>query len=70
MEKKNAELRLENYQMAIQNEKLRNKAEQLNQEKQALLSQLKQKLLEANALQLNTSSTSASAHNKSNKPHP
>ncbi|KAG6436368.1 hypothetical protein SASPL_101265 [Salvia splendens] len=63
MEKQNEKLRRENYLMAIENEKLRKRAELLNQEQQVLLSQLKQKLLEASALQLNTSSTSDSAHN-------
>lgn len=73
MERQNSELYMENCEMMRENERLRKKAERLNQENQALLSELKQRLLEANAkkkseLHLKTSSTSAAAHNKCNKP--
>ncbi|KAL0317247.1 UNVERIFIED_CONTAM: protein LITTLE ZIPPER 4 [Sesamum angustifolium] len=49
MEKQNAELYMENCQMIRENERLRKAAEQLNQENQALLAELKQKqrILEA-----------------------
>ncbi|GFP90474.1 hypothetical protein PHJA_001191300 [Phtheirospermum japonicum] len=42
----------ENCQMVRENEGLRKKAEQLNQENQKLLSELKRKLLEANDKQI------------------
>lgn len=44
MEKLNTELYYKNCHIIKENEKLRKKAEQLNQENQQLLSQLKQKL--------------------------
>ncbi|KAL8050566.1 hypothetical protein ABFX02_06G089000 [Erythranthe guttata] len=62
--------------MMRENERLRKKAEQLNKENQALLSELKQKLLEATTkqiseLQLKASSTSSgTANKKSNKARP
>ncbi|KAJ4720609.1 Protein LITTLE ZIPPER like [Melia azedarach] len=44
MEKMNTQLYLQNCYIIQENEKLRRKAQQLNQENQALLSELKQKL--------------------------
>lgn len=77
MEKQNSELYMENCEMVRENERLREKAERLNQENQALLSELKQRLLvlEANVkhkteLHLKTTSTSATPHNKGSKPRP
>ncbi|GKA20742.1 little zipper 4-like protein [Tanacetum coccineum] len=72
MEKLNSELYVRNCQIFEENEKLRRKAQQLNQENQALLSELKQKLgdpnyaqkLKLNDLQLGSSSQK---ENKSSK---
>ncbi|KAK4835319.1 hypothetical protein QYF36_008250 [Acer negundo] len=72
MEKLNAKLFLENYSIIQENEKLRRKAHQLNQENQALLSELKQKLSKGcsksncNSDQ-NVSSTSSQNSGKSSK---
>ncbi|XP_047968507.1 protein LITTLE ZIPPER 3 [Salvia hispanica] len=44
MEKANSELSMENYCIMQENERLRKKAELLNQENQTLLYQLKQRL--------------------------
>ncbi|GMP22287.1 hypothetical protein CsSME_00000371 [Camellia sinensis var. sinensis] len=44
MEKLNSQLYLQNCQIIQENEKLRKKAQRLNQENQVLLSELKQKL--------------------------
>ncbi|KAH6797594.1 binding protein [Perilla frutescens var. hirtella] len=44
MEKMNSKLYLENYYMMQENERLRKKAELLNQENQTLLHELKQRL--------------------------
>ncbi|KAL9422399.1 hypothetical protein AB3S75_034635 [Citrus x aurantiifolia] len=44
MDKLNTQLYLQNCYIIQENEKLRRKAQQLNQENQALLSELKQKL--------------------------
>lgn len=49
MEKFNSELYLQNCNIMRENERLRKKAQLLNQENQALLSELKQKLSEANS---------------------
>lgn len=49
MDKFNSELYLQNCHIIQENEKLRKQAQQLNQENQALLSELKQKLSEANS---------------------
>lgn len=73
MERQNSELYMENYEMMRENERLRKKAEQLNQENQVLLSELKQKLLEATSkqiseLQLKNTSSSVTGNKKSNKP--
>ncbi|GJR85148.1 R3H domain-containing protein 1-like protein [Tanacetum coccineum] len=51
MEKLNSELYVRNCQIFEENEKLRRKAQQLNQENQALLSELKQKLGDPNYAQ-------------------
>ena len=72
MEKLNSELYVRNCQIIEENAKLRRKAQQLNQENQALLCELKQKLgdpnyaqkLKLNDLQLGTSSQKG---NKSSK---
>lgn len=77
MEKQNSELYMENCEMMRENERLREKAERLNQENQALLSELKQRLLVLEAktkhkseLHLKPTSTSATAYNKGNQPRP
>lgn len=49
MEKENSELYLRNCQIIRENERLRKKAQRLNQENQALLSELKRKLAAKNA---------------------
>lgn len=49
MEKLNSELYMENYTIMQENERLRKKAELLNQENQALLYELKQRLSTAAA---------------------
>ncbi|CAK9136616.1 unnamed protein product [Ilex paraguariensis] len=74
MDKQNSELYLQNCHIIRENEKLRKKAQRLNQENQALLSQLKQKLSETNSTQkpeveFNLSSSSTSSMNCS-KPRP
>ncbi|WOG98318.1 hypothetical protein DCAR_0417659 [Daucus carota subsp. sativus] len=48
MERLNSKLYMENYYIMQENEKLRKKAQLLNQENQALLSELKQRLSQAN----------------------
>ncbi|GMH30145.1 hypothetical protein Nepgr_031988 [Nepenthes gracilis] len=48
MERLNSELYLQNCYIVQENERLRKKAQMLNQENQALLSELKQKLSKAN----------------------
>ncbi|KAL7096642.1 hypothetical protein ACP275_10G091600 [Erythranthe tilingii] len=73
MEKLNSKLYLENCYIMQENERLRKKAELLNQENQALLNELKQRLAAAAAAgntipDLNLSgSTSAAATTKSTK---
>ncbi|XP_028782383.1 protein LITTLE ZIPPER 3-like [Neltuma alba] len=49
MDRLNSELYLQNCYIMKENEKLRKKAQVLNQENQALLSELKQKLSKGNA---------------------
>ncbi|XP_029117256.1 protein LITTLE ZIPPER 3 [Elaeis guineensis] len=49
MERINSKLYLQNCYIMKENERLRKKAELLNQENQALLSELKQKLAKSNA---------------------
>ncbi|KAK4593266.1 hypothetical protein RGQ29_017396 [Quercus rubra] len=48
MERLNSQLYLQNCHIIQQNERLRKKAQQLNQENQALLSEMKKKLPNAN----------------------
>ncbi|KAJ4823401.1 Protein LITTLE ZIPPER 4 [Turnera subulata] len=48
MEKVNSQLYLQNLYISQQNEMLRKKAQRLNQENQALLSELQQKLSKSN----------------------
>ncbi|KAL4599577.1 hypothetical protein ACB098_11G099600 [Castanea mollissima] len=48
MERLNSQLHLQNCHIIQQNDRLRKKAQQLNQENQALLSELKKKLPKAN----------------------
>ncbi|PIN05409.1 hypothetical protein CDL12_22054 [Handroanthus impetiginosus] len=72
MEKLNSKLYLENCYIMQENERLRKKAELLNQENQALLNELKQRLAEAavtgNSIpDLNMSSSSAAATSKGSK---
>ncbi|KAK4439634.1 hypothetical protein Salat_0298300 [Sesamum alatum] len=72
MEKQNKELYKENCQMMRENEMLRKAAERLNQENQALLAELKKRLLEASAQlqsdpQLKPSSSSSTENKKCNK---
>ncbi|XP_021620241.1 protein LITTLE ZIPPER 4 [Manihot esculenta] len=72
MERLNSKLYLQNCYMMKENERLRKKAQLLNQENQALLSELKQKLSKANSKanapnsipDLNLSSSSS--HNPTN----
>ncbi|KAG6430579.1 hypothetical protein SASPL_108649 [Salvia splendens] len=69
MEKLNSKLHLENYYIMQENERLRKKAELLNQENQALLNELKHRLAAAAAAAANptTSSSAAKATKKSKK---
>lgn len=71
MEKQNSELYLQNCYIIQQNERLRKKAQLLNQENQALLSELKQKLSKAkintNNPSPNISSASAPGPDSSDK---
>jgi hypothetical protein len=70
MEKLNSQLYLQNCYIIQQNERLRKKAQLLNQENQALLSELKRKLSKANMdanPDQNISSTSAPDTVGSNK---
>ncbi|KAJ6892602.1 hypothetical protein NC651_025720 [Populus alba x Populus x berolinensis] len=57
MEKLNSQLYLQNCYIIQQNEMLRKKAQRLNQENQALLSELKQKLSKTNAKASSSSTT-------------
>ncbi|KAG9458989.1 hypothetical protein H6P81_003497 [Aristolochia fimbriata] len=79
MERLNSKLYLQNCYIIQENERLRRKAQLLNQENQALLSELKQKLTKSNGSQsptsnnaripdLNIGSGSNSNPNTSNKP--
>ncbi|KAL8039707.1 hypothetical protein ABFX02_10G053700 [Erythranthe guttata] len=75
MEKLNSKLYLENCYIMQENERLRKKAELLNQENQALLNELKQRLAAAAAAAAGTTipdlnlsgSTSAAATKKAKK---
>ncbi|KAL2250765.1 protein LITTLE ZIPPER 3 [Sesamum indicum] len=66
MEKLNSKLYLENCYIMQENERLRKKAELLNQENQALLNELKQRLAAAGA-DLTSPSTSSKSGKKSKK---
>ncbi|XP_043688213.1 protein LITTLE ZIPPER 4-like [Telopea speciosissima] len=75
MERLNSKLYLQNCYIIQENERLRKKAQLLNQENQALLSELKQKLTKANPKpnpntipDLNLCSTSTSNPTNSSKP--
>ncbi|GLT57058.1 hypothetical protein SLA2020_300590 [Shorea laevis] len=69
MDKANSQLYWQNYHIIQENERLRKKAQQLNQENQVLLSELKQKLTKAGSSQCpSQDSTSTSKHNESSKP--
>ncbi|KAJ6983608.1 hypothetical protein NC653_026431 [Populus alba x Populus x berolinensis] len=57
MEKLNSQLYLQNCYIIQQNEMLRKKAQRLNQENQALLSELKQKLSKTNSKASSSSTT-------------
>lgn len=62
MEKLNSELYMENYSIMQENERLRKKAELLNQENQTLLHQLKQRL--------STKAPAAATSSSAAKPRP
>ncbi|KAK3015038.1 hypothetical protein RJ639_005563 [Escallonia herrerae] len=64
MEKFNSELYLQNCQIIQENERLRKKAEMLNQENQVLLSELKQKLSAASSTSKPESSSSKNSSNR------
>ncbi|KAL2548971.1 Uncharacterized protein Fot_10501 [Forsythia ovata] len=73
MEKQNSELYLQNCHIILENERLRKKAQRLNQENRALLSELQQRLSGTNSAQkndfeINNTSNSMTDHRKSNKP--
>ncbi|KAK9921230.1 hypothetical protein M0R45_029749 [Rubus argutus] len=79
MERLNSKLYLQNCYIMKENERLRKKAQLLNQENQALLSELKQKLSKPNKanaantvpdLNLNLSSTNTSNNNNNTNHHP
>lgn len=72
MERENSELYLRNCQIIRENERLRKKAQRLNQENQALLSELKRKLAVKNAkrkpgFEVELGSNSASDQMEANK---
>ncbi|KAI3776196.1 hypothetical protein L1987_45968 [Smallanthus sonchifolius] len=69
MERLNSKLHIENCLIMQENEKLRKKAQILNQENQALLSQLKQRLNQNvnNAPDLNLGNTNASSTSRNIK---
>ncbi|KAK2973941.1 hypothetical protein RJ640_001409 [Escallonia rubra] len=64
MEKFNSELYLQNCQIIQENERLRKKAEMLNQENQVLLSELKHKLSAASSTSKPESSSSKNSSNR------
>ncbi|RAL51170.1 hypothetical protein DM860_005526 [Cuscuta australis] len=68
MDKENSELIWKNYQIIQENERLRRMAQRLNQENQALLSQLKQRLTgpESSSGRPNFGHTSTGNQTKSN----
>lgn len=72
MDRENSELYLRNCQIMWENERLRKKAQRLNQENQALLSELKRKLAAINAkrkpeFEVNMGSSSVSDQMEANK---
>ncbi|KAL6514356.1 hypothetical protein OROHE_019098 [Orobanche hederae] len=67
MEKMNSKLYMENCHMLQENQKLRKKAELLNQENQSLLHELKQSLTVDSAAPGNSSSKSKHRASKSTK---
>ncbi|KAL3825780.1 hypothetical protein ACJIZ3_021809 [Penstemon smallii] len=74
MEKLNSKLYMENYYIMQENERLRKKAEMLNQENQALLNELKQRLAAAaaagspiNDLNLSSSCSTSKSSKKGKK---
>ncbi|XP_052173361.1 protein LITTLE ZIPPER 3 [Diospyros lotus] len=71
MERLNSKLYMENYYIMQENEKLRKKAQLLNQENQALLSELKQKVSNntpsSSIPDLNLCSSSTSKSNAASK---
>ncbi|KAI3721787.1 hypothetical protein L2E82_32805 [Cichorium intybus] len=68
MEKFNSELYLRNCQIIQENERLRKKAQQLDNENQALLTELKKKLSDPNSIQMpQLGSSSQNENNKSTK---
>ncbi|GKV38964.1 hypothetical protein SLEP1_g46810 [Rubroshorea leprosula] len=69
MERLNSKLYLQNCYIMKENEKLRKKAQLLNQENQALLSELKQKLSKGNPKANQQSSTDLSSSSNPNPPN-
>ncbi|CAN4114400.1 unnamed protein product [Withania somnifera] len=72
MERQNSELYLRNCQIMRENERLRKKAKRLNQENQALLSELRRKLAAINAkrkpeFEVDMGSSSATDQMEANK---
>ncbi|KAK3226814.1 hypothetical protein Dsin_006676 [Dipteronia sinensis] len=71
MERLNSNLYLQNYYIMKENERLRKKAQLLNQENQALLSELKQKLGKPNSKNANVGGICSSSNtNPSNSSKP
>ncbi|KAH6762203.1 binding protein [Perilla frutescens var. hirtella] len=68
MEKLNSKLYMENCYIIQDNERLRNKIELLNQENQALLNELKQRLAAGNSIpDLNAAAAAAATSSKAAK---
>ncbi|XVE99067.1 hypothetical protein REPUB_Repub03eG0164900 [Reevesia pubescens] len=68
MDKQNSQLYWQNYCIIKENERLRRKARQLNQENQALLSELKQKLAKGCSNPEQGSGLSSTSHPNCNEP--
>ncbi|XVE90870.1 hypothetical protein DITRI_Ditri20bG0110800 [Diplodiscus trichospermus] len=68
MDKLNSHLFWKNYCIINENERLRRKAQQLNQENQALLSELKQKLAKGRSNPEQGSSLSSTANPNNDEP--
>lgn len=60
MEKQNAQLYWENYRIMLENEKLRKKAIELNQENKALMAQLKVRIATGEVIPMNDTRSSGS----------